>query len=201
MLTTPARSRGRPREFDIDEALDQAVGVFCERGYHATSISHLTQAMALASGSVYKAFKDKRAIFLAAFDRYKAMRHVRMQAALAPATNGRDQVHRYLRFHADSSHGEAGRRGCLVVGTATELALFDAEVADRVKRSLAGHEAGVAAMVRAGQADGSLSPSLDPVTIARLMVCVIQGMHVVGKDGRTEADMYTVADAAMKVLD
>jgi hypothetical protein len=54
------RGRGRPREFDLNEVLDKAAQVFCERGYHATSISDLTSGMELASGSVYKAFKDKR---------------------------------------------------------------------------------------------------------------------------------------------
>ena len=70
-----ARGRGRPREFDIDEALAKAILVFRERGYHATSIADLTAAMGLAAGSVYKAFKDKRAVFLAAFDRYQTQRH------------------------------------------------------------------------------------------------------------------------------
>ncbi|MDA4634974.1 TetR/AcrR family transcriptional regulator, partial [Escherichia coli] len=58
------RGRGRPREFDMNEALDKALRVFSERGYHATSIGNLTDAMQLASGSVYKAFKDKRGVFL-----------------------------------------------------------------------------------------------------------------------------------------
>jgi AcrR family transcriptional regulator len=53
----------------MDVALDRAVLVFRERGYHATSIGDLSEAMKLASGSLYKAFGDKRAIFLAAFER------------------------------------------------------------------------------------------------------------------------------------
>jgi len=57
---TVSRGRGRPREFDIDTALDKAARVFRERGYHATSIADLTEAMELASGNVYKTFKDKR---------------------------------------------------------------------------------------------------------------------------------------------
>jgi TetR/AcrR family transcriptional regulator, transcriptional repressor for nem operon len=72
----------------MDEALDKAVRVFCERGYHATSVADLTTAMELALGSLYKAFKDKRAVFLAAFDRYKAVRDVQLRAAIDMGRNG-----------------------------------------------------------------------------------------------------------------
>ena len=58
----------------MDTALDGAVRVFCERGYHATSIGELTAAMRLATGSVYKAFRDKHAVFVAAFERYVTVR-------------------------------------------------------------------------------------------------------------------------------
>src|SRR3954467_3389056 len=101
--TAPAR--GRPREFDMDEVLDKAVRVFCERGYHATSIGDLTLAMELASGSVYKAFKDKRGVFLATLDRYKTVRDAKLRDALDLATTGRDRVHRALSFYAESSYG------------------------------------------------------------------------------------------------
>ena len=58
----------------MDEALDQAIRVFCEQGYNATSIGDLIDAMGLASGSIYKAFRDKRAVFLAALDRHVVLR-------------------------------------------------------------------------------------------------------------------------------
>jgi len=72
---------GRPREFDMDSALDGAIRVFCERGYHATSVGDLTAAMRLATGSVYKAFRDKHAVFLAAFERYAAVRGEQTRSA------------------------------------------------------------------------------------------------------------------------
>src|SRR5215471_21492094 len=90
--------RGRPREFDMDAALDKSVRVFRERGYHATSISDLTQAMELASGSVYKAFKDKRAVFLAAFDREAIVRWEKLRRLLSTAKSGRDRVLVALTF-------------------------------------------------------------------------------------------------------
>src|ERR1700759_11394 len=97
------RPRGRPREFDMDEALDQAIRVFCEQGYHATSIGDLIDAMGLASGSIYKAFRDKRAVFLAAFDRYKSLRNDKVDRAARTAKSGRERLRDVLALYADSS--------------------------------------------------------------------------------------------------
>src|ERR1700732_1681752 len=85
------RGPGRPREFDLDEALDKAIGTFSENGYHATSLGKLTAAMEIAEGSLYKAFRDKRGVFLAAFERYVMLRGERLARQLAGARVGRGQ--------------------------------------------------------------------------------------------------------------
>src|ERR1700749_2173609 len=92
LLPDAGRPRGRPREFDMDEALDQAIRVFSEQGYHATSIGDLIDAMGLASGSIYKAFRVKRAVFFAAFDRYKALRNEKVYQASRSAKSGRERL-------------------------------------------------------------------------------------------------------------
>src|SRR6267378_8683733 len=90
--STASRGRGRPREFNMDAALDKSVRVFRERGYNATSIADLTRAMELASGSVYKAFKDKRAVFLAAFDHEARRRWEQLRQIISAAKSGRDRI-------------------------------------------------------------------------------------------------------------
>jgi AcrR family transcriptional regulator len=199
-LDDKIRSRGRPREFDMNAALDKALRVFAERGYHAASISELTEAMELTSGSVYKAFKDKRGVFLAAFDRYRAVRRGLLDTRMAEVETGRDKIREILIFYAASSHGDTGRCGCLVVGSASELAIFDEEAANRVETAFASNEALIADLVRLGQADGSISTELEAETTARALLCLTKGMRVVGKTGRTEKDMAAVAEAAMKLL-
>jgi TetR/AcrR family transcriptional regulator, transcriptional repressor for nem operon len=191
---------GRPREFDIDAALDKAVRIFCERGYYATSIGDLTAAMELASGSIYKAFKDKRAVFLAAFDRYKIVRDEQLQCVLDATKSSRERVRDVLAFYVASSYGVEGRRGCLVVGSAVELAIFDAEIAARVTSAVKKNEALLADLIEQGQRDGSIPSSLNGQATARLMVCLTQGLRVLGKTGQTRAETTGLVDIAMKLL-
>ena len=201
---TPAsiasRGRGRPREFDLDAALDKAVRVFRECGYHATSIADLTKAMNLASGSVYKAFKDKRAVFLAAYDRERDRRWDELQRLVIAAKPARERIRDALSFSAEASHGVEGRRGCLIVGTAAELSTFDDEVARRVSSSLRQSETLMVDLIRQGQADGSIPATIDCNSTARTLVCLQNGMRVVGKTGRSRAEMTAVVDSAMKLL-
>ena len=196
-----ARLPGRPREFEIGEALDKAIVVFSEQGYHGASISDLKDAMGLTAGSLYKAFKDKKAIFLAAFDRYKQVRNGVLDEQLLLGTDGRDKVFRMLRVYADASLGEAGRRGCMVVGTAVELGAYDPEAAERVHRSMSRTEAQLEALIREGRADGSINPEADPQAIARLLLSLAYGLRVLGKTGPTREQAYSVVESAMRLLD
>jgi TetR/AcrR family transcriptional repressor of nem operon len=195
-----ARSRGRPREFDMDEALDEALRVFSERGYHGTSIGNLTDAMQLASGSVYKAFKDKRGVFLAAFDRYRAVRSSKLRTAVDTNKSGYDRIRDALAFYADASHGTSGKQGCLVVSCASELATFDPEVAKKVAVAMDTNEAVLLELIELGQNDGSVPAHIDGRATARLMLCLVQGMRVVGKTGRTREEMMAAVTVAMKTL-
>lgn len=195
-----ARPRGRPREFDMDEALDQAIRVFCEQGYNATSIGDLIDAMGLASGSIYKAFHDKRSVFLAALDRHVLLRKEQIATAARSSKPARERLADVLAFFVESSKGAEGRRGCMIVGSAVELAIVDREVAARVNASLGKNEAFLAGLIREGQGDGSISASVDPEQTARVMVCLTQGLRVVGKSGRAPQDTAAAVDIAMKLL-
>ena len=195
-----SRGPGRPREFDMDKALDRAIGVFRARGFHATSIGDLTDATDLTAGSIYKAFKDKRAVFLAAFDRYTSLRNAQIRNIADTAKSGRDRISDLLAFYVRSSRGVEGRLGCLVVGSAVEMAIFDLEIAARVTSTLQKNEALLASLIKQGQSDGSISSAIDAEDTARVLVCLTQGMRVVGKTGRPPPAPAIVVNAAMKLL-
>jgi len=60
----------RPREFDREEALERATGVFWAKGFAATSTDDLLTAMGIGRQSLYNAFQD-RALYLEALERYQ----------------------------------------------------------------------------------------------------------------------------------
>ncbi|TXI07753.1 MAG: TetR/AcrR family transcriptional regulator [Rhizobium sp.] len=199
-LDIAPKVRGRPREFDMDSALDEALRVFSERGYYAASISELTEAMGLTAGSVYKAFGDKRGVFLAAFGRYRRVRQQLIDETLADVPNGYEKLRALVTFFAEASCGEIGRRGCLVVGSATELALFDEEVAGRVGVAFDFDEKRILDLIHLGHSDGSVSRHVDPEGTACALLALTKGMRVIGKTGRSRDHMLAVAETAMKLL-
>lgn len=199
-LDISPRHRGRPREFDIDAALDEALRVFSERGYYAASITELTEAMGLTAGSVYKAFGDKRGVFLAAFDHYRRVRQQLLNESLSKATNGYEKLRILVSFFAEASSGDIGRRGCLVVGSATELALFDPEIAGRVSSAFDFDERRIADLIRLGQADGSVPGRVNADNMARTLLSLTKGMRLIGKTGREPEQMLAVVEIAMTLL-
>ena len=175
--------------------------MFQQRGYHNTSLSDLVEGMGLTKGSIYKAFHDKRSIFLAAYERYSERRNLALRAAVAKAGNGLECLRAALLFYAEGAAGEEGRRGCLVTATASELSLVDDEIAARVRASLARSEAFFAELIARGRADGSIAESVDARQAARYLVCLQHGMRVVGKTGSTRAQTRAVVEMALAAFE
>ena len=195
-----ARSPGRPREFDMATVVNGAVRVFRERGYHATSVSDLSDATGLTAGSLYKAFGDKRGVFLAAFDQYVSVRNAELRQRIDKAPNARGKIQSVLRFYAESSHGSEGRRGCLVVSSATALATFDEEISTRIEATMRRTEEMLRELLQQGQKDGSIAPEIHVPAMARSLLALLHGFRLIGKSGRTQRDMLAAADEAMRLL-
>jgi len=195
------RNPGRPREFDMDMTVESAVRIFRERGYHATSVSDLCAATGLTAGSIYKAFGDKRALFLAALDRYVETRNAELAQLLEAQPTGRDKIRAVLRFYAEASCGEEGRRGCLVVSSAIALATFDEEMAAQVEAAMQRSEDMLRRLLRQGKRDGSISSDIHEQAMARSLLALLHGFRSIGKSGRTRNEMLTAADEALRLLD
>ncbi|QPF95064.1 TetR/AcrR family transcriptional regulator [Bradyrhizobium commune] len=187
--------RGRPRSFDVDAAVERAMGVFWSRGYHATALPDLLRATRLSRGSLYAAFGDKHSLFLRALDRYIADAVARMEVELAPHREPIDGLRAYLAGYVDRNSGANGRRGCLLVATAMELAGRDADVDRRIGSFFKTMEAMVADTLSRAKVTGRLADGVEPSSAARILVCFVEGLRVVGKTAPTRIISQATVDA------
>lgn len=155
--------------------------VFRQKGFHASSVTDLSEAMGLTAGSIYKAFKDKRTLFLRVFERYISIRNSDLRGRLEHCADGRARIAELLQFYLDSAEEIEGRRGCLVVGSTVELQNLDQDLSELVRQAVLRNRNFLVSLVQQGQQDGSVSARLDAETAAGVLLCVAFGMRVLGK--------------------
>ncbi|WOH55860.1 TetR/AcrR family transcriptional regulator [Bradyrhizobium sp. BWC-3-1] len=191
---------GRPREFDAETALDQAMEVFWRHGYEGATIAQLTEAMGINPPSLYACFGNKEGLLKAALDRYTKLRNVWMDEVVAAPT-ARDVAERMLIGIADKQTDPANPPGCLLVqggvacGTGSESVPFElaarrAQNEDQLRDRF----------VRA-KAEGDLKPTSDPAALARYVSAVSVGMGVMASSGSDREALQQVASVAVQAVE
>ncbi|MCP5368716.1 MAG: TetR/AcrR family transcriptional regulator [Hyphomicrobiales bacterium] len=192
---------GRPREFDADSALRNAMQVFWAKGYEATSLCDLTGAMGLSRSSLYETFGGKQDLFLAALDQYGRDNLDRLAALLAAGGSPRAAIARAFDAVIERLLAEPRPCGCMIGNSAVELAPHDARVRDRLAAALAGIEGLYRDAIRRGQAAGEISTRHDAQALARYLVGSLNGLQVLGKVNPDGGELRQVARLALSVLD
>src|ERR1700734_4165411 len=121
---------GRPREFDIDRALERAMDLFWRQGYEGTSLADLTRELGLTRPSLYAAFESKEALFFKALDLYEARAGYRQAALTAPTAAAYARA--LLEGAADLHGDKRNPPGCLGV----QGALVCAPQSDSIRKEL-----------------------------------------------------------------
>ena len=188
---------GRPRAFDVDQALDHALEVFWEKGYEGASLPDLTQAMGINRPSLYAAFGNKEALFRLAIDRYIADNACHVREALKEPT-AKQAVRRLLLSNIDLVTSAKSPRGCFLV----QGALACGENADPIRQELikrrANLEIALCERFKQGIADGDLPKGTDPADLARYVVVISHGMAVQAAGGASRAKLKKVVELALR---
>ncbi|NJC70704.1 TetR/AcrR family transcriptional regulator [Planosporangium thailandense] len=186
---------GRSKEFEPQEALRAALDLFWERGYEATSMSDLVERLGIGRASIYGTFGSKQELFLQALDRYVSETDARVIERLSRPGRALSAVRELVEWYVEETERDDGR-GCLVVNAAVELLPANEAVARRVEASWRTLEVALATALSRARVEGDLRPDADPLSLARFLVVVLQGLRVVGKG----ADRHRGRDAARQAL-
>ncbi len=191
---------GRPRTFDLDEALNAALRVFWEKGYEGASLPDLTKAMGINRPSLYAAFGNKEDLFEKVLDRYAEGPAAHARAALSKGTS-REVVEELLFGAARLLSDKKNPRGCLLV----QGALACGQESERVRRELAARRSASEVELRKrlvrAKKEGDLPKGLDPGDVARFVITVAHGMAVQAAGGATNQELMRTARMALRCLE
>lgn len=193
--------RGRPRNFDREDALQRAMVAFWSKGYEGTSMSDLVVAMGINSPSIYAAFGSKEALFRDAVALYCATEGGRIWNATMAAPTAREAIETLLSVSAEEFTRPDKPRGCLVVLGALHVD----EGNEAAQKNLQAHRAHTIATLeqrlKQGVAEGDLPEGPEWRAIATYCITVQQGMAIQARDGASRDTLLVVADCAMAAWD
>jgi TetR/AcrR family transcriptional repressor of nem operon len=191
----------RCREFDIDQALDQALNAFWLKGYEATSMTDLMAAMGLSKSSFYECFGSKREALLAALRRYSAREMAETQLHFSTSAPVATLLAAWVRHSIDPAACRPSQRcGCLIVNIAVELAPHDREIEAAVRHHLDMLAVFLAETIRRGNAEGSVPSRLDPAHSADLLLNLVAGIQVLVKGGVETHRLAAIIDVQLECL-
>jgi AcrR family transcriptional regulator len=192
------RARGRPRAFEREQVLEQAMQVFWAAGYDGASIPMLTEAMGISAQSLYAAFGSKDALYRETIAFYQTTIGGFAARALDEETDAVAAIARLLKDAALTFARTTGTPGCMIATPSPSMVdspltalgrTMRAETVDKVAKRLA-----------SGISEGQVREDVDCDAWSRYIGTVIQGMSVQARDGATAEELLRIADIAAQSL-
>lgn len=189
-------SRGRPREFDRTEALNKAMKVFWQKGYTATSMNDLYEAMGIKSPSLYAAFGSKEDLYEEVLIHYEQSVAPVIWGHMSTEPSPRQAVWLWLERSAEVLTRTDMPHGCMVTLSAVGSEGND-RLGDIVRRLRSSGIGLLKTRLLEAQQQGDLPASVDIEALTRLYISVQQGMSIQARDGAGRETLLSIARMAM----
>lgn len=116
---------GRPKEFEPEETLQEIMSVFWLKGYEGASLKDIEAATGLKKPSLYRAYGDKRAMYLAALASYDACEVQNAIAILDKPGSAKARIQKLLSVVIDGPAANKDKRGCFLCNASVDQAPHD----------------------------------------------------------------------------
>jgi AcrR family transcriptional regulator len=197
-VASTRKGRGRPKQFDREDALDKALTIFWRHGYDATSLTDLVEATGAKAPTLYAEFGNKEGLFRAAAERYMAKFADRGRALLAnPRSSTAQAIEDFMRDTAAMYTDKNLPSGCFIICTSAALSSSSDEVAKCLRARHHFQENMLTDFLRARQESGEVPAQTDIVTLAKYLTCIQQGMSVQARDGASHEELDGIVSTLM----
>jgi TetR/AcrR family transcriptional repressor of nem operon len=190
----------RPREFEMQEALNAAMSAFWERGYEATSMQDLLDAMGLTKGSLYKAFGDKHNLFLLSLQDYLDRLFETMKQSVDSGSDPVQSLSTLMGVVENLCCKQLTPKGCFAVNTVVELSQRDEKASEVLKRHLVRVEKLLAKLISSGQQSGDFRSDISAEHLAEALFVYIFGMLAQSRGIANQARTKRLSSFALAIL-
>jgi AcrR family transcriptional regulator len=193
------RSRGRPRAFDLDLAVDRALELFWRQGYAATTVADLTTAIGINPPSLYKAFGSKQELFERVVHRYADLNGRVVQTALA-RPDIESVVRQFLTGVIESATEPDCPAGCLTIQGGTACREGEHEVTDLLAALRRATQDALEHRFAELKAEGGLHADQSASALARYVATIGQGLAVQAGGGATREELMAVVELSVRTV-
>ncbi len=191
----------RPRKFDSVEVLEKALDVFWTKGYEATSLNDLIEAMGLSKSSFYLTFGSKNEVFLASIGHYKKTMTAQIASLAKLDVPARKLIASLFNRAISRIMEEGGQRGCFLNNCAVEVALKDKQAAKMINGGFGLMEETFFLLVQRGQLEGDIEKTKDARALARYLNSSLNGLFVTAKANPNSTSLADVVNISLTALD
>ena len=190
----------RPREFDVERVLAEAMEVFWRHGFEGASFAEIERRTGIKKASLFAAYGDKRSLFCKALGHYQEQSRQACREKLRKGTPKR-AIREWFLSAAAMAKGEAASRGCLQVNTVVELAPHDEDVAALAREHTRLLVEILTEVIAAGQERGEFRSDVPAASLAKYLMSSISGLAVGGKAGIPDRDVDAIANITLSALE
>ncbi|MGG6310722.1 TetR/AcrR family transcriptional regulator [Paenibacillus macerans] len=189
----------RPREFDVDQVLNQSMEVFWTKGYKATSFEDLTEKTRVKKQSLYGVFEDKRTLFLRALALYREQNRETLQELIS-RDGSPIEILVAIKTTSLCSATEETHRGCLMVNSALEFGVSDEDVNREIERMFNDVQLVLEEVISKGQAAGQITMRFTSRELAAHLANALRGARILEKTGAPAEYIKMVLDTAFGLI-
>ncbi len=194
----PMSVRGRPRQFDRQDALNDATQLFWQKGFNSTSVEDLLKEMGINRGSMYATYGDKKSLFVEAIQHYTSQAMDGLAQFLHTEGSVRDSLRKTLAYVARLDKSK-DCKGCLLTHTAIEIAEADSDIGTLVRSAMSNIVDEFQRALERGMANGEFANIKDPEHTAALLVTTCHGLNVLCKAGYPDDYIERVIDSTLEL--
>jgi TetR/AcrR family transcriptional repressor of nem operon len=191
----------RTKDFDENVVLTKAIQIFWHKGYNATSMQDLVDALGISRSSLYDTYIDKHTLFLKALESYQRAGNAKINEIVDQSISSKETVIKLMELATNELTGDKQQKGCFMVNAEVEVAPHDQEVSKLVCQNEQQMETAFYQVIKKGQESGEIKNNQDAMVLAKFIFNAVKGMQVTAKSSPDATSFGNIIKLTVAVLD